>query len=84
MTDADAHKDGIGPCFCHFSDDMKDTWWQKWKYIVNVTKFGSNHGEFCPLSPWNVSDSAYDRYKGAKGKERPGSNSIDALYIHDS
>ena len=50
MTDADAHKDGIGPCFCTFTDDMNDSWWEKWKYIVNVTKFGSNHSDFCPLS----------------------------------
>ena len=82
VTDADAHKDGIGPCFCHFSDHMKDAWWEKWKYIVNVTKYGPGHGDFCPLSPWNVEDGAYDRFKGAM--RRSGSNSIDVLYFFDA
>ena len=80
MTDADAHKDGIGPCFFHFTDGMKKDWWEKWKYIVSVTKFGGNYSEFCPLSPWNVSDDTYDCYKGT----RPGSNSLDMLYFYDA
>ena len=78
MTDADAHKDGIGPCFCEFSHDMSAEWWSKWRDLVNVTKYGQGYSEFCPLSPWNLRDDEYDKYKGTHGA---GSCSIDALYI---
>lgn len=87
MTDADAHKDGIGPCFSHFTDDMKADWWNKWEKIVNITKYGAGNHEFCPLTPWNVPDNKYDPFRGAQSSKRPrtyGSNSIDALYFYDS
>lgn len=85
VTDADAHKDGISPCFCHFTNDMKDSWWEKWRLLVTVTKYGIGGNEFCPLTPWNVRDDEYDKYKGA-GKRSSfgrGSLSIDTLYFYD-
>ena len=85
VTDADAHKDGIGPCFCHFTDDMKTTWWDKWRHLVTVTKYGQGGNEFCPLTPWNVRDDEYDKYKGTAEKRAfgRGSLSLDALYFYD-
>ena len=81
MTDADAHKDGIGPCYYEFDQGMSGQWWAKWKHIVTITKFGRNGSEFCPLSPWNVSDGEYDKFKGSR-PAAPGSNSVDALFFH--
>lgn len=89
MTDADAHKEDIGPCFFEFTPEMSDQWWEKWKNVVNLTKFGSNASEFCPMSPWNVTDTTYDKYKGARlrgTRERakpPGTLSLDVLYFCD-
>lgn len=76
MTDADAHTHGIGPEHFFFSSDMSSEWWDKWKHLVNVTKYGSTMSDFCPLSPWNLPDDVYDKYRGGCR----GSNSVDALF----
>ena len=79
LGDADLHKDGIGPIHIRFvGDEWKgDRWWEAWRELVHVTKFGAGRSEFCSLSPHNERNDALDRYRGAR---KTGSNSIDAVY----
>ena len=86
ITDADLHKDGIGPIFLRFEgDEWKDRWWDGWRELVHVTKFGRNHETFCSLSPHNERDDLLDEDPGATGAKRKphraGKNSIDVLYF---
>lgn len=75
LSDADMHKDGIGPVFIKFNGkEWRETWWDAWKCLVHVTKFGNN--QFCPLSPHNLPDNALDTYRGACGTV-----SLDLLYV---
>ncbi len=90
ISDADAHKDGIGPMFCHFTGNESCGWWKSWKYIVMLTKFFRNGSrDFCPLSPWNLNNERYEQYRnsemlrGGKGKSKPGTNSVDVVYRWD-
>lgn len=76
VVDADAHKDGIGPMCVHFTDGMKQMWWEAWRKLVAITKYGPRHGKFCPLTPWNVANDKYDMYRKAHG----GSLSCDLIY----
>jgi len=75
ITDADMHKDGIGPSFCSFKDGQ--SWWDAWKYIIHVTKF--NGGNMCNHSPHNPPTSA-PKGRTSRGA---GSNSVDAVYVAD-
>ena len=77
LGDADLHKDGIGPIFICFGEEWKDCWWEAWRVLVHVTKYGPRGDQFCPFSPLNVPDGSLDQYKGTGG---PGSNNIDAIY----
>lgn len=78
ISDADMHKDGIGPIYVNFKNYGGDWWWS-YKHLLPVTKFSG--GEFCNLSPHNDPDNALDRYRGASPR---GSNSVDALYVYMS
>jgi hypothetical protein len=76
ITDADLHKDGIGPVHIRFDGvEWKEDWWRAWKDLVHVTKFGANGSDLCNLSPWNPCNTSLDKYRGASG-----TNSVDALY----
>lgn len=80
IGDADLHKDGIGPIFVRFDGDhWTDGWWDCWRELVPVTKFGPNTREFCNLNPHNEPDDALDKYRGRRGK-----NSIDVLYLFNA
>ena len=74
IVDADAATKGIGPMHIHFLPGTEAGWWKAWQSVVSVTKYGS--GEFCPLSPWNVDNNAYDHFRG-------GTNCVDAVYVYD-
>lgn len=77
ITDADGHKDEIGPMFCKIDTSSEEGWWEIWKFIVSVTRF-SRQGriEYCPLSPWNRND---DQYRGSPSC----TNSIDMLFLSE-
>lgn len=78
ITDADLHKDGIGPIHIRFDGaEWRDKWWDAWQELVHVTKFGMNRNEFCNLSPHNPDNASLDKYKLFKGV---GTNSIDVVY----
>jgi len=82
LGDADCHKDGIGPIFITFDEDRwKDNWWEPWRTLVHVTKYGPRGDKFCPFSPLNVSDDALDIYQGPRVVTKgPGSNNLDLVY----
>lgn len=72
IADADMHTDGIGPTFVKFEGDeyKGDAWWKALEVLVHVTKFGMGNSQLCFISPHN---------RNADG--RPGSNSIDMIYV---
>lgn len=71
--DADLHKDGCGPIFVRFcGDEWNEQWWESWKWVVHLTKFGAGYERFCNFSPHNPEDEM--------GK---GQNSIDVLYVSE-
>lgn len=79
IGDADLHKDGVGPIHIRFDEETgKDKWWQLWRDLVHVTKFGPEGSEFCNLSPHNEPDDSLDEYKYGRSV---GMNSVDVLYI---
>jgi hypothetical protein len=85
IGDADWHKDKIGPMFIQFEGDRwMSEWWNAWKYLVPVTKFGKNTQEFCNLSPHNPPDSSIEHQKISTYRRSrcTGLNSIDMLYIN--
>lgn len=75
ISDADMHKDGIGPVHINFEGYDGD-WWSAYKQLVFITKFGAGGREFCNLSPHNDPDNDLDRFRGSQR----GSNSVDLLY----
>ena len=77
VADADMHKDGIGPTFFRFDSTSieKGNWWQVWKHVIHVTKFGRNNAEMCNHSPHNP---------GNTKKASAGNNSVDAIYTRCS
>ena len=83
LGDADLHKDGIGPIFVHFEGDRwrGDAWWEAWRELVHVTKFGAGNREFCNLNWHNLPDNRYDAFRGSKAS---GENSIDVCYASES
>lgn len=79
LTDADLHKDGIGPIYVYFEGKKwRGMWWKAWHHIVHVTKFGNKRNEFCNLSPHNPNNSSLDRYRSSNNI---GSCSVDAVYL---
>jgi hypothetical protein len=79
IADADLHKDGIGPIFIRFDgEEWRDKWWEAWRELVHVTKFGYGHTEFCSLSPHNHPNNSLDKYRAARTH---GTNSVDMIYI---
>lgn len=79
IVDADLHKDGIGPIFVRFEGpEWMEGWWDAWKELVHVTKFGAGTSEFCNLSPWNPNDDSLDKFRGTR---KVGSNSLDIVYV---
>lgn len=79
IVDADLHKDGISPIFVRFEgSEWLDGWWEAWRELMHVTKFGAGTAEFCNLSPWNPHNSSLDQYRGTK---QTGSNSLDLVYV---
>ena len=78
ISDADLHKDGIGPIHIHFDGPQWRTkWWDAWEELVHVTKYGMNRSEFCNLSPHNPPNHSLDRYRGTNA----GTLSIDAVFF---
>ena len=77
IVDADLHKSGISPVFIHMnSRDMDETtWWNTWKELVHVTKYGLN--KLCNISPWNLPVGSLDSYRGSRNV---GMLAIDAIY----
>jgi hypothetical protein len=79
IVDADLHKDGISPVFVRFDgSEWLDGWWDAWRELMHVTKFGPSSSEFCNLSPWNPQNSSLDQYRGTK---KVGTNSLDLVYV---
>ena len=79
IVDADLHKDGISPVFVRFDGPQwLERWWEAWRHIIHVTKFGAGTSEFCNLSPWNPNNDSLEHYRGTP---RPGTNSLDVLYM---
>ena len=78
IVDADLHKDGISPIFVRFDgSEWVDKWWDAWRELMHVTKYGAGASEFCNLSPWNPNNSSLDQYRGTRD---PGTNSLDLVY----
>lgn len=75
FSDADLHKDGIGPIFIKFGGDP-NMWWDSLKHVAHVTKFGAGNNTMCLINPHNPGDDEY-QYQGV------GSTSIDVLYLRD-
>ena len=83
ISDADLHKDGIGPIFFYFRGrKWRDGWWNGWRELVHVTKFGLGLGKLCNLSPHNERDDMLER-PGEKLSHKPGSLSIDLVYLSE-
>jgi hypothetical protein len=81
IADADLHKDGIGPMHIRFDGERwRREWWDAWKVLVHVTKFGRDTEEFCSLSPHNPPNDTLDKACSAS-TPRCGTNSIDMLYF---
>jgi hypothetical protein len=79
LTDADLHKAAIGPIFIRFDGKRwEKDWWDAWRSIVHVTKFGPGRRQFCNLSPHNEPDDSLQRYAYGRAK---GSNSCDLVYL---
>lgn len=77
IGDSDLHKDGIGMVHVDYIG-APDGWWDAWKSIVHVTKFGVDSA-FCNLSPHNPPEGSLDVYKGARAQ--PGWCSLDLIYL---
>ena len=78
IADADLHKDGISPIYVRFEgSEWLDGWWDAWRELMHVTKYGTGTSEFCNLSPWNPNNSSLDQYRGTRD---PGTNSLDLVY----
>lgn len=84
IGDADLHKDGIGPVFVRFDGpEWVPRWWDAWRELVLVTKFGPGRQEFCNLNPWNEPDDSLDT--GCRRMRRGcGKNSLDLIYMSDT
>ena len=81
IVDADLHKDGISPIFVRFEgSEWLKGWWDAWRELMHVTKFGSGTSEFCNLSPWNPRNDSLDKYKYGAAKQT-GTNSLDLVYV---
>lgn len=79
IGDADLHKDGIGPLHVRFEGPQwRDRWWDAWRELVHVTKYGAQHREFCNFSWHNEPDDLLDKYRGPPAT---GQLSIDAVYF---
>jgi len=79
IVDADLHKDGISPVFVRFEgSEWLEGWWDAWRELMHVTKFGAGGSEFCNLSPWNPDNSSLDQYRGTN---KVGTNSLDLVYV---
>lgn len=79
IVDADLHKDGISPVFVRFDGpEWMERWWDAWRELIHVTKFGAGTSEFCNLSPWNPANDSLDRFRGTRNA---GSNSLDLVYV---
>lgn len=78
IGDADLHKDGIGLVHVDFAGVAPEGWWAAWNELVHVTKFGAGYADLCHFSPHNPND---DALATGRVRSRPGSNSIDALYV---
>ena len=79
ITDADLHKDGVGPVFVHFDGPQwdGDAWWGAWEKLTHVTKFGNDRP--CNLSPHNPPNASLDRY--FRRASNVGTCSIDLVYV---
>lgn len=79
LGDADLHKSGIGPIYIQFEGPQwRDKWWDAWRELVHVTKFGADNREFCNFSFHNDDDAGLDRFRAAARKV--GTLSIDVVY----
>ena len=78
IGDSDLHKDGIGVVHVnYFGEPCK--WWDAWRSIVHVTKFGPN-ASFCNLSPHNPPENSLDIYRRPEA-QTPGWCSLDLVYL---
>lgn len=71
ISDADQHKDGIGPAFL----TIHENWWETLGKVVHITKFGHNYSMLCNHSPHNPAES---------GSGSGGMNSLDLVYITET
>ena len=88
IGDADLHKDGIGPIFIRFEGPhwKDDAWWNAWRTLVHVTRFGLGTREFCSLSWHNPRDDSLDGqrlYGASSSSHNHGSVSQDFLYVSE-
>ena len=82
--DSDLHKAGIGPIHVDFQGpEWVDGWWTGMREITHLTKFGTGYHNICNMNAWNDADDKYDAYRSSgRGKRhRPGSLSIDVVYL---
>ena len=78
ITDADLHKDGVGPIYVSFQGPQwVDGWKDAWKDLVHVTKYG--HEKACSLSPRNVDNAKLKKFVS---NTIPGkATAVDLLYV---
>ena len=78
IMDADLHKDGMSPIFVRFEGPQwLEKWWDAWRDLMHVTKFGAGTSEFCDFSPWNRHDESMNKFRGATSN---GTLSLDVIY----
>jgi hypothetical protein len=80
-SDADMHKDGIGPVWVIFRGEYwTKEWWKGARFMFPITIF--NGGDTCNLNGHNESDR--NSFKpGTKQVSGPGTNSLDIIYVSD-
>lgn len=83
LGDADLHKSGIGPIYVQFhGKEWLSKWWQAWRELVHVTKFGAGNRELCNFSWHNPNDKSLDHLRGASSASSSGTLSIDVVYMN--
>ena len=86
ICDADLHKSGIGPLFVNFQGPEWSSgtrWWDAWRELIHVTKFGMGRREFCIINPHNESDARLDAFRSSDAFRSVGSTCVDAVFVSD-
>lgn len=80
ITDADLHKDGVGPIFVDFlGPQWVSGWKDAWKDLVPVTKYGVGGSKACSLSPRNVDNRELTKF--APNTVSGKATAVDLLYL---